>query len=58
MTWFNTNTFEYVIDRPVRVRLPDGSTRTQEAVTDEILKEAGWKFMIDPPAPGATNDTN
>lgn len=58
MTWFNTYTRECVVERPVRVRLPDGLTRTQEAVTDEILTEAGWEFIIDPPAPGAINDTN
>ena len=56
--WINTITKECSSDKPTRVRLPDSSTRTQEAVTDEILKEAGWDFMIDQPAPGANNDTN
>jgi len=30
--------------RPTRVRLPDSTTRTMEAVTDEILAEAGWSW--------------
>ena len=31
--------------RPIRVRLPDFTTRTSEAVTDEILAEAGWTLV-------------
>jgi len=31
--------------RPFRVRLPDFTTRTGEAVTDEILAEAGWSLV-------------
>ena len=31
--------------RPTRVRLPDSTTRTMEAVTDEILAEAGWSWQ-------------
>lgn len=32
-------------DRPKRIRLPDFTTRTSEAVTDELLAEAGWTFL-------------
>jgi hypothetical protein len=44
MTWTNSNgdTSE---TRPTRVRLPDSTTRTMEAVTDEILAEAGWSWQ-------------
>lgn len=56
--WKNKETLECSVDKPIRVRLPDGSTRTQEAITDELLKEAGWEYIIDPPAPGNYNDTN
>jgi hypothetical protein len=31
-------------DRPKRVRLPDFTTRTSDAVTDDILAEAGWAW--------------
>lgn len=31
--------------RPTRVRLPDSTTRTMEAVTDEILAESGWSWQ-------------
>ena len=44
MTWTNTNG-ETSADRPKRVRLPDHTTRTGEAVTDEILAEAGWSWV-------------
>ena len=33
--------------RPFRVRLPDFTTRTGEAVTDEILAEAGWSLVAE-----------
>ena len=33
--------------RPIRVRLPDFTTRTSEAVTDEILAEAGWTLITE-----------
>ena len=32
-------------ERPKRIRLPDFTTRTAEAVTDEILSEAGWQWI-------------
>ena len=45
--------------RPTRVRLPDSTTRTMEAVTDEILAEAGWSWqepvvepVVEPVNPG------
>jgi hypothetical protein len=31
--------------RPFRVRLSDFTTRTSEAVTDELLADAGWTFV-------------
>ena len=43
MTWTNTNG-DTSATRPTRVRLPDFTTRTMEAVTDEILAEAGWAW--------------
>jgi hypothetical protein len=46
MTWTNTNG-ETSAHRPNRVRLPDHTTRTSEAVTDEVLAEAGWSW-VDP----------
>lgn len=45
MTWTNTNG-ETSADRPTRVRLPDFTTRTMEAVTDEVLAEAGWSWVV------------
>ena len=52
MTWTNSNgdTSE---TRPTRVRLPDSTTRTMEAVTDEILAEAGWSWQEPVPEPVA-----
>lgn len=44
MTWTNTNG-ETSADRPTRVRLPDHTTRTSEAITDEVLAEAGWSWV-------------
>lgn len=44
MTWTNTNG-DTSATRPTRVRLPDFTTRTMEAVTDEILAEAGWAWV-------------
>lgn len=39
--WKNTSG-ETSAERPKRIRLPDYTTRTSEAVTDELLAEAGW----------------
>ncbi len=44
MTWINTNGGSS-LTRPTRVRLPDRTTRTMEAVTDDILAEAGWTWV-------------
>jgi len=44
MTWTNTNG-DTSPTRPTRVRLPDCTTRTMEAVTDEILVESGWSWV-------------
>ena len=33
---------QYSEYRPIRLRLPDGTTITNEAITDEILTELGW----------------
>ena len=44
MTWTNING-DTSPTRPTRVRLPDFTTRTMEAVTDEILAEAGWAWV-------------
>lgn len=44
MTWINTNG-DTSPTRPTRVRLPDCTTRTMEAVTDEILAESGWAWV-------------
>jgi hypothetical protein len=47
--------------RPTRVRLPDSTTRTMEAVTDEILAESGWSWqepVVEPVAePVVTSET-
>jgi hypothetical protein len=42
--WVHTSG-ETSAERPKRVRLPDHTTRTSEAVTDEILAEAGWQWI-------------
>jgi len=42
--WTHTSG-ETSADRPKRIRLPDYTTRTSEAVTDELLAEAGWTFI-------------
>lgn len=44
MTWTNING-DTSPTRPTRVRLPDCTTRTMEAVTDEILVESGWAWV-------------
>lgn len=44
MTWTNSNG-DTSPTRPTRVRLPDSTTRTMEAVTDEILVESGWAWV-------------
>lgn len=44
MTWTNING-DTSPTRPTRVRLPDCTTRTMEAVTDEILVESGWSWV-------------
>lgn len=41
MPWKNING-DVSETRPKRVRLPESDTRTAEAVTDEVLAEAGW----------------
>lgn len=40
---------QYPISKPFRVRLPDGTTRTAEAVTEEVLSEAGYTQVSDKP---------
>jgi hypothetical protein len=42
--WTHTSG-ETSADRPKRVRLPDFTTRTSDAVTDDILAEAGWTWV-------------
>jgi hypothetical protein len=42
--WTHTSG-ETSADRPKRVRLPDFTTRTSDAVTDDILAEAGWVWV-------------
>ena len=39
--WIDPQGVQYV-EKPIRVRLPDFTTRTSEAVTDELLYELGW----------------
>jgi hypothetical protein len=41
MAWKNSNG-QYSKERPQRVRLADGMTRTGEAITDALLAELGW----------------
>ena len=41
MPWKNING-DVSETKPTRVRLPESDTRTAEAVTDEVLAEAGW----------------
>ncbi len=36
-------------DRPNRIRLADGSTRTAEAITDQMLIDAGWVIVEEKP---------
>jgi hypothetical protein len=51
MPYRNTITNEYFLERPHRVRLEDGFTRTEEEVTDELLAETGWVWEELPPEP-------
>jgi hypothetical protein len=44
MPYRNSITHEYSEERPFRVRLDDGMTRTGEAITDEMLADAGWVY--------------
>lgn len=43
LIWKNSRTGEMIIDRPQRVRLVDGSTRTNADITDSDLAAAGWQ---------------
>jgi hypothetical protein len=56
MSWINING-QKQIDRPVRVRLADGFTRTNEEVTDELLAETGWTYVVDGVAPIVSSST-
>lgn len=38
-------------ERPSRIRLEDGFTRTNDAITDEMLVDAGWILVEDEPQP-------
>lgn len=44
MPWRNHITKYYQPHRPIRVRLPDGTTRTGEEITDELLADLGWQW--------------
>ncbi len=50
MSWINING-QQQIERPVRVRLADGFTRTNEEVTDELLAATGWSWVVDEVVP-------
>jgi hypothetical protein len=45
--WTNSITNYRSSTRPDRVRLQDGSTRTGEEVTDELLLMSGWTEIPD-----------
>lgn len=53
--WTHTSG-ETSAERPKRIRLPDYTTRTSEAVTDELLAEAGWT-VIEPVVPPPVVET-
>lgn len=56
MAWKNQDG-SYSKDRPQRVRLADGMTRTGEAVTDALLAELGWtEFQEEFSAPPVVSD--
>jgi hypothetical protein len=40
---------QYPTEKPFRIRMTDGSTRTAEAVTEETLSEAGYTQVLDKP---------
>lgn len=40
-----------VRERPTRIRLEDGSTKTAEAITDQMLISAGWVLVEEKPEP-------
>jgi len=40
---------QYPITKPFRIRMADSSTRTAEAVTEELLTEAGYTQVSDKP---------
>ena len=42
--------WQYPLDnRPNRIRLADGSTRTAEAITDQMLIDSGWAIVEEKP---------
>lgn len=57
MIWVSP-TNEYFNKRPDRVRLPDGSTRTSEEVTDELLFSLGWQVVEEMPIEEPPIDSN
>jgi hypothetical protein len=56
MPYFNHTKFQYSEERPTRVRLDDGMTRTGEAITDELLAELGWVYQ-EPTTDSSTGDS-
>ena len=55
--WINING-QTSLTRPQRVRLSDFTTRTAEAVTDELLAELGWQWVPDVIDQGNENDSS
>lgn len=43
--WTNDATGEEQLQKPTRVRLPDGMTRTNEDITDQDLEQTGWYWV-------------
>jgi len=54
MPWTNTTTNEISDSRPLRVRLSDSTTRTNEEVTDQLLEQTGWTWSE--PVPEITEE--
>lgn len=55
--WCNYEGWRSQPERPNRVRLADGSTRTGEEITDQMLADAGWFWEIPMTHPVHIQDT-
>lgn len=45
MTWNNEQLNHQQENRPERIRLSDGTTKTGDEITDNLLNQLGWEWI-------------